>query len=234
MLLCQVERIEPYTNSIFKVILRPSRKLSFKAGQYIMVSFSFGSLAFSIASSPLNNTELELHVGSSHAERKNTLILEELKHALAKNQLIEIDGPFGDAWLRGSNANPILLIAGGTGISYIASILKSFLSHGDQRPIYIYWGAKDMENLYLHEEFVKLALDNVNVSYVPVTELASTPQYTKHGLVLDIVINDFHCLSGFDIYLCGPLKMMEIARTRLCNERDAKRQNMYADAFSYI
>ena len=49
-MLCSIEKIEPLTNFIFRVLLKPDQPFEFRPGQYINVSLSFGSLLFSIAS----------------------------------------------------------------------------------------------------------------------------------------------------------------------------------------
>ncbi|EGR7965503.1 NAD(P)H-flavin reductase [Vibrio vulnificus] len=233
-MLCSIEKIEPLTNLIFRVLLKPDQPFEFRAGQYINVSLSFGSLPFSIASCPSNGAFLELHIGGSDISKKNTLVMEELTNMSLSGNKVEISEARGEAWLRDKSTKPLLLIAGGTGMSYTFSILKNSLEQGFSQPIYIYWGAKDMDNLYLHDELVDIALAYPNVIYVPITESSSTPQYAKQGIVLDYVMRDFGSLSDFDIYLCGPYKMIEVARDWFCEKKGVESHQLYADALAYL
>ncbi|WP_045423944.1 flavin mononucleotide reductase LuxG [Vibrio jasicida] len=233
-MLCTIEKIEPLTSCIFRVVLKPEQPFDFKAGQYINVSLSFGSLPFSIASCPSEGGFLELHIGGSELRNKNILVMEELTNAWFSGKKLEVSEARGEAWLRSQSVKPLLLVAGGTGMSYTLSILRNSLQRGFTQPIYVYWGAKDMDNLYVHDELVDIALENKNVSYVPITEVSNSPQYAKHGQVLDCVMNDFRNLSEFDIYLCGSGKMVEVARNWFCKERGAELDQLYADAFAYL
>ncbi|NDJ83541.1 NAD(P)H-flavin reductase [Vibrio campbellii] len=233
-MLCSIEKIEPLTGFIFRVLLKPDQPFEFRAGQYINVSLSFGSLPFSIASCPSNGAFLELHIGGSDISKKNTLVMEELTNSWVCGNMVEVSEARGDAWLRDESVKPLLLVAGGTGMSYTLSILKNSLEQGFTQPIYVYWGAKDMDNLYVHDELVDIALENKNVSYVPVTEISTCPQYAKQGKVLECVMSDFRNLSEFDIYLCGPCKMVEVARDWFCDKRGAEPEQLYADAFAYL
>ena len=47
-------------------------------------------------------------------------------------------------------------------------------------------------------------------------------------------MSDFRNLSEFDIYLCGPCKMVEVARDWLCDKRGAVPDQLYAVAFAYL
>ncbi len=42
---------------------------------------------------------------------------------ILKEREIEVDIPHGEAWLRDDEDRPLILIAGGTGFSYVRSIL---------------------------------------------------------------------------------------------------------------
>ncbi|CAH7396254.1 putative flavin reductase [Vibrio chagasii] len=233
-MLCTVEKIEPLTSFIFRVVLRPDQPFDFRAGQYINLSLNCGDVPLSIASCPFEGDFLELHIGGSKLSDKNILVIDELTDAWLSAQKIKVSEPRGDAWLRSESAKPLLLIAGGTGMSYTMSILRNCLQHGFTQPIYIYWGAKDMNNLYVHDELVDIAYKNRNVRYVPITEVSSSPQYSKQGRVLECVMSDFRNLSEFDIYLCGPGKMVEFARTEFCKEKGVELDQLYSDAFAYL
>ncbi|GEM77313.1 NAD(P)H-flavin reductase [Vibrio sagamiensis] len=233
-MLSTIEKIEPLSNHIFRVFFKPGRELNYKAGQHLNVSLSFGSLPFSIASPPSENKLVELHIGGTEAIERDNVVIDELNHAWLRGKKVVLSEAQGDAWLRNQNENPLLLIASDTGISYILSILKYSLIQGFTQPIYVYWGAKGMKDLYVHEELIDIVLEHKNVSYVPIIETSTTPQYAKQGKVLDIVMSDFGNLSEFDIYLCGPNHMIEMARKWLCRERGAEPEHVYADEFAYL
>ncbi len=46
-------------------------------------------------------------------------------------------------------------------------------------------------------------------------------------------MSDFRNLSKFYICLCGPCKIVEVARDWFCDKRGAEPEQLYADAFTY-
>jgi aquacobalamin reductase/NAD(P)H-flavin reductase len=155
--------------------------------------------------------------------------------ALIKNKNIEIDAPHGEAWLRDDSSKPLLLIAGGTGLSYINSILKNCLNRGFTQPIYIYWGVKNSDFLYADSELATLSIQHSNLHYVPVVIEDSEERWLgKKGTVLSAVMGDFADLTLFDIYVCGPFMMAKAVKEQLILEKNARPDQMFADAFSYI
>ncbi|MUJ36684.1 NAD(P)H-flavin reductase [Aliivibrio fischeri] len=220
-------------NNIYKVFITPNNPIDFKAGQYVVVDFENEKRPFSIASCPTQTDEIELHVGGSDRE-KSLDAIEYFLNALVEESVIKIDVPYGNAWLRDESKKPLLLIAGGTGLSYIISILKNCLSKGFEQDIYLYWGVKDSSFLYEDEELFLLSLNNKNLHYIPVIEDKSEEWIGKKGTVLDAVMEDFTDLTHFDIYVCGPFMMAKTAKEKLIEEKKAKSEQIFADAFAYV
>ena len=74
---------------------------------------------FSIASSPCREGELELHIGAAEHNPYAIEVVEHMKAALEDGTAVEIEAPHGEAWVREDSDKPLLLIAGGTGFSYV-------------------------------------------------------------------------------------------------------------------
>ncbi|EXF91064.1 hypothetical protein HK44_029540 (plasmid) [Pseudomonas fluorescens HK44] len=47
-------------------------------------------------------------------------------------------------------------------------------------------------------------------------------------------MEDFTDLTYFDIYVCGPFMMAKTAKEKLIEEKKAKSEQMFADAFAYV
>lgn len=136
--------------------------------------------------------------------------------------------------MREDSDKPLLLIAGGTGFSYVRSILDNCLGRGINQPIFVYWGGRDECQLYANDELKALADKHSNLTYVPVVESAPEGWQGKTGNVLEAVSDDFVCLSAYDIYICGRFEMAGAAREQFSAEKGAERERMFADAFSFI
>jgi aquacobalamin reductase/NAD(P)H-flavin reductase len=232
---CTVKSIESLASNTYKIIIHPENKVEFKAGQYLLVVMGESDKRpFSIASSPCrHNGELELHIGAAEQNPYALEVVEKLKLAAKSGDFVEIEAPHGDAWLQESQ-RPILLIAGGTGFSYVRSILDHCISQSLDVPVYLYWGAKDADQLYAMEELLTIESENSNIHFVPVVENSDNHWSGKVGNVLQAVEEDFSTLSEFDIYIAGRFEMAGAARERFTANKHATPEHMYADAYAFI
>ncbi|MCW8329496.1 NAD(P)H-flavin reductase [Photobacterium sp. SDRW27] len=232
---CEVKSVEPLACNTFRILLKPEQSVDFKAGQYLLaVMGEKDKRPFSIASSPCREGELELHIGAAEHNPYAIEVVDTMKAALADGQQVEIEAPHGEAWVRETSDKPLLMIAGGTGFSYVRSILDNCLSRGVSQPIFVYWGGRDACQLYAHDELQALAEQHANLTYVPVVETAPEGWQGKTGNVLEAVSDDFVSLSSYDIYLCGRFEMAGAAREMFTAEKGAERERMFADAFAFI
>lgn len=232
---CKVKSIESLTCNTYKILLHPETPVEFKAGQYLMVVMGDkDKRPFSIASSPCRNEgELELHIGAAEENSYATEVIEKMKDAQTKGDYVEIDAPHGDAWLK-SGDRPILLIAGGTGFSYVRSIIDHCVSQNIKTPIYLYWGARSDGQLYAFNEMKALSEKFDNIHFVPVVESAPNIWNGKIGNVLSAVIADFESLEDFDIYIAGRFEMAGAAREQFSLQKNADRERIFGDAYSFI
>lgn len=233
---CKVKSIEPLAANTYQILLHPEQPVSFKAGQYLMVVMGEADKRpFSIASSPCRHEgEIELHIGAAEHNAYAIEVVESMKQALASGGDITIDAPHGEAWIREDSQRSILLIAGGTGFSYVRSILDHCISQSIEQPIYLYWGGRDEAQLYAKQELVEIAAAHAHIEFIPVIEDA-LPQWTgKKGNVLQAVSEDFESLADFDIYIAGRFEMAGAAREQFTQNKQAKSDHMFADAYAFI
>ncbi|WP_047048179.1 NAD(P)H-flavin reductase [Vibrio mexicanus] len=233
---CKVKSIESLAANTYRILLHPETPVTFKAGQYLTVVMGEkDKRPFSIASSPCRHEgELELHIGAAEQNAYALEVVEVMKAALENDSEITIDAPHGDAWVREESENPILLIAGGTGFSYVRSILDHCIAQNKNNTIYLYWGAKDASQLYAKAELDKIMSEHSNVTFVPVVESAQDAWSGKTGNVLQAIHSDFDTLENFDIYIAGRFEMAGAAREQFTQNLNAQSDQMYADAYAFI
>ena len=136
---CKVTSVEAITDTVYRVRLVPEAAFSFRAGQYLMVVMDErDKRPFSMASTPAEQEFIELHIGASELNLYAMAVMDRI----LKEREIEVDIPHGEAWLRDDEDRPLILIAGGTGFSYVRSILLSALARNPDRDIAIYWGGR--------------------------------------------------------------------------------------------
>ncbi len=231
---CEVKSIIPIAPFIYRVLLKPSTPIAFKAGQYLLAIMGENDKRpFSIASAPCREGEIELHIGAAEHNTYALSVVDAMASAQALNQPFYIEAPQGGAWLREETQKPLILVAGGTGFSYINSILERCVSLSLSQPIHVYWGARHPEQLYDHAHLLEVMQTNHNIHYIPVVECAGDEWAGRMGNVLDAVCADFESLAEKDIYLCGRFEMAKAAKMRFHDEKHASVDCMYADAFSF-
>ncbi|BET41949.1 MULTISPECIES: NAD(P)H-flavin reductase [Atlantibacter] len=228
---CKVTSVDAITETVYRVRLVPDSPFSFRAGQYLMVVMDErDKRPFSMASTPDEQGFIELHIGASELNLYAMAVMDRI----LKDREIVIDIPHGDAWLRDEDDRPLILIAGGTGFSYVRSILFTALARNPAREIAIYWGGREEKHLYDLAELEALSVNHPNLSVVPVVEQPEEGWRGRSGTVLTAVMQDFGTLSEHDIYIAGRFEMAKIARDLFCNERGAREDRMFGDAFSFI
>lgn len=183
--------------------------LSFRAGQYINIVTADGQRrAFSFANPPHQPHPIELHVRRIPGGRFTGHVFEGMK----LGDELKFEGPLGSFTLNEST-RPILFIAGATGFAPVKSILEDAFHRGVQRPMRLYWGVRQRKDLYLLELAQSWQREHANFQVVAVL---SEPQPDDHwtgrtGLVHEAMLADYGDLSGFEVYVCGSLKMVETA-----------------------
>lgn len=224
---CEVTLLEPYTETVFNVKLKPEQEVAFQAGQYLMVVMAEDDKRpFSIASNPSSPEMLELHIGASEENSYAMQVVERLKTGT-----IEVELPAGNAGLVETSERPLVLIAGGTGFSYTKSILERAVEV-NSRPISLYWGAREESHLYAKELAASLAEQHQQVTFIPVVESAPEGWTGKVGQVHKVVMEDVEQLSHCDIYIAGRFEMAGAARTDFATVGVTDR--LYGDAFDFI
>ncbi|EKO3593876.1 NAD(P)H-flavin reductase [Vibrio metschnikovii] len=233
---CKVKLIQPLANHTYQILLQPTTPVAFKAGQYLMVVMGEkDKRPFSIASSPCrDNGELELHIGAAEHNAYAQEVVQVMQQAFEQQGEVTIDAPHGEAWLQEDAKRPLLLIAGGTGFSYVRSILDRCLALGNITPIYLYWGARDEAQLYALQELQTITDQYAHVHFVPVVEKAPAEWSGKIGNVLQAVMADFDSLAEFDIYIAGRFDMAGAARDQFTQHKQAISERMFADAYAFI
>ena len=228
---CKVTSVDAITDTVYRVCLVPEAAFSFRAGQYLMVVMDErDKRPFSMASTPMESSFIELHIGASELNLYAMAVMDRI----LKNREIIVDIPHGDAWLRDDTQRPIVLIAGGTGFSYARSILLTVLDKQPEREVAIYWGGRELQHLYDLSELEALTLQHPRLKVVPVVEQPDENWQGRTGTVLSAVMQDYDNLEQYDVYIAGRFEMAKIARERFCAERGATAERIFGDAFAFI
>ncbi len=224
---CQLSECTDVGGDVWRVRLRaPAGKPPrYHAGQYLMIERESGEKsAFSLASAPHRGRELELHV---LAREKSAL---DLIEQLQRNRMARVELPFGDTHLAELPDGPLVLIAAGTGMAQMHSLLEHCRVRGFEYPVHLYWGVRRPEDFYTIEEWAQWQqLPNLFLHKV-VSDLCGWDG--RCGLLHEAVCEDIDDLSRIHVYASGSPAMVYATLDALVNAGMDAHQ-MRADVFAY-
>jgi len=203
--LYELKSIGEVAPSVFEMVVDPGGEaMSFQAGQYVNFLYPDGNAyPFSIASSPEGSGELVFYVRlapEDYALKSFLLNLEQTRE-------LQIQGPLGKCFYRDPEGKEIIMLAGGTGIAPMKSMID-FASEDDV--IHLFWGVEALSELFLHDYFLGLEHSEEIESYVPVIS-GHEPWGGASGWVHQEVLEHFPDLSEVVIYASGPYEMVSEA-----------------------
>jgi CDP-4-dehydro-6-deoxyglucose reductase, E3 len=206
-------------------------RLQFLAGQYIEFILKDGSRrAYSIANALHDSDFLQLHI----RVLKGGAFSEYAANELQEKAILRLEAPFGNFFLRENSDKPCIFVAGGTGFAPIKGIIEHMLHNNIKRDIILYRGARQLQDLYMHELCEKWAELMPNVTYIPVLSepLATDNWAGRTGLVHEAVLADHKDLRGFQAYVCGAPAMCEVAHTSFV-QQGLLADEFFSDAFTF-
>ena len=212
--------------------LPKSQRLQFLAGQYVDVLLAGGKRrAFSIASCPSLEDEIELHIRHVEGGDFTGFVFDELK----ERDILRLEGPLGNFFVRNDQPErPMIMLGGGTGFAPLKSMIENLFEQGDGREIHLYWGAQTSEELYLDELPARWARDHEHIHYSRAISDPGTspPGNAFTGFVHEAVVADFPDLSAYDVYMSGPPAMIDTARQAFIR-CGIDEQRLFYDSFEF-
>ncbi len=229
---CRVTAVEKATHDIWRVRLdiRTGGPYAFSAGQYASVEFPFArgkARDYSMANAPFE-PGIEFHV----REMSGGAVSSGLGEKLAVGDAVRVSGPFGSAHLREKHFGPVIAVAGGSGLAPIRAILVALDQLLDERPVYVYVGARTEADVYCEDEIRGLARlhPDWHVHWVLSHGEPDPGRARRTGLVTDAIAQDFASFEAFKAYVAGPPAMVEAA-SELLQARGLPLRDLHADAF---
>ena len=207
-------------------------KFGYLAGQYIDILLPDGRhRSFSIANAPHTSDNIELHIRIVEGGAFTNKALNEIE----EKTILRIEGPHGQFYLHEESDRDIIFMAGGTGFAPIKSIIEYAITHNINRQMYLYWGVRSEEDLYMHKLATMWDNDFDHIHYIPVLSNPkdSDSKDYRTGYVHETIIKDFpDGLARFDLYASGPPAMVEAGRI-VFELHHLPPEQYFSDAFEF-
>jgi len=202
--------------------------LVYRPGQYMNVLLEDGRhRSFSMASRP-NGTLVDFHVrripGGHFTDRH--------LGALREGEDLEVEIPLGSFHYHAEDNRPLVMVATGTGLAPIKSMLETLMDRDDCPPVSLYWGMRTEDELYLHDEIQTWGERLYDFHYMPVLSRAGAGWGGRRGHVQQAVLADLGDLSEHALYLCGSPAMIADAKTAFV-AHGASLDCLYTDSFVF-
>ncbi|MEM8889489.1 MAG: ferredoxin--NADP reductase [Bacteroidota bacterium] len=199
-------------------------RIHFLPGQFITLKVEIeGKVYFrsySISSAPRLDDVLSITIKRVKGGLVSNYILDHFK----VGQLVEFLAPKGRFIVENSikNERRLILIAGGSGITPIMSILRSTLFNEPKSRITLIYTSRDREHIIFKDKLEDLKGkfgERLNIEHVLSQESADVAfPYHKGRLtpeLLDEILNAIDHDLPKDFFLCGPLGLMEMVKIHL-------------------
>ncbi|NMA86751.1 MAG: 2Fe-2S iron-sulfur cluster binding domain-containing protein [Tissierellia bacterium] len=233
----KVESIVDMTPTIKKLRLRlkEGEEINFKPGQYVQLKAPIYKgndeevyRAYSIASPPSEKSYIDLIIGYVPGGICTTYVHQFLK----EGDTVNINGPYGHFYYQDHPDNEMVLVAVGTGMAPILSILYHMKENNIERKAKFYFGARTPEDLFLVDEMKEFEEILYDFEFVPTLSRAlDEHNWTGERGRVNVVL-DKHIEKPEDkeAYLCGSAGMIDSV-VQVLIEKGIIEESIYYDKF---
>ncbi|MBL4767561.1 MAG: 2Fe-2S iron-sulfur cluster binding domain-containing protein [Rhodobacteraceae bacterium] len=207
---------ENLTHDILAVEIKIETPIKFWAGQYVDITVTTQegetiTRSFSMANTPEQTQDLKFII-KKYPEGKFSNALD--GGAIEIGATVNVKGPYGSCFRREDKTGPLVLVAAGSGMSPIWSILHDHIASGEDRPVYFFYGARTGRDLFYLDEIKALIAEHSNITFIPVLSHAEEiDSWTgAHGFVHEVVQSELRRLdieTDACAFACGPPPMIE-------------------------
>jgi len=195
------------TTVAFTLEIPERERLAFLPGQYVNIAVpgSAETRSYSFSSAP-DDKEFTFLVKLTPGGVMTTWLTEQA----AVGDEMTFTGPNGSFFLR-ETARPLLLLAGGTGLAPILSILRRLRDSDASRPVHLVYGVSTDADLVELDRIEELAAALPNLTW---DHCVSDPDSTaaNKGYAMSLIRPEHLYEGDVAVYLCGPPPMVEAVR----------------------
>lgn len=216
-----VKKIKPETANVKSFTLTLPNWTRHDAGQHYDIRLTAedgyqAQRSYSIASGPAQEGEIDLTVERINDGEVSTY----LHDVLIPGDRLEVRGPIGGyfVWKAGVMVEPLVLIAGGSGVVPLMSMIRHRAQAGSKNPTRMLYSARTHEDIIYSDELEKLQKDGSGLEIFYTLTRSQPPNWKGYNRRIDDqmlqeIIKPFK--RTFQCFICGPTLLVEGAANSL-------------------
>ena len=218
--IASVRDIKPETAKVKTFTLTLPAWMRHHAGQHYDIRLTAedgyqAQRSYSIASAPERDGEIDLTIERIEDGEVSTY----LHDVLVPGDRIEVRGPIGGyfVWEAGMD-EPLLLIAGGSGVVPLMSMLRHRAAVGGKNPTALLYSSRSIEDIIYYQELEKLSATNGGLQIFHTLTRSQPADWNGYARRIDqAMLKEVAQPLGrsVQVYICGPTLLVEAAANAL-------------------
>jgi ferredoxin-NADP reductase len=219
-LVCRAVRQETHDVKTFVLTPATPGRFTYQPGQFMTYAFEIGGetihRCYTISSPPTRPNAISLTVKRVPNGPVSNWLHDNLKPGVSVKAL----GPMGSFTCFAHPATRYLFLSGGSGITPMMSMARTFHDLADPKDIVFVHSARTVTDIIFREELELLARLNPSFRYVPICE-AANPLVAYSGLTGRLSLDQVKLIApdfmDREVFVCGPQPYMAAVRKMLEN-----------------
>jgi len=215
-----IKDIKPETAKVKSFTLTLPAWMRHRAGQHYDIRLTAedgyqAQRSYSIASEPEREGEVDITVERIHDGEVSTYMHE----VLVPGDRIEARGPIGGYFVwEASMVEPLLLIAGGSGVVPLMSMIRHRAAVGAKNPTSLLYSSRDFDDIIYYNELEKLRTASNGVQVLHTLTRSQPPGWKGYARRIDPeMLKEVAQPLGKSVqaFLCGPTLLVEAVANAL-------------------
>jgi len=218
--IASISNIKPETATVKSFTLKLPEWMPHRAGQHYDIRLTAEDgyqtqRSYSIASEPEREGEVDITVERIDDGEVSTY----LHDVVVKGDRIEARGPIGGYFVwEATMTDPLLLIAGGSGVVPLMSMLRHRASVGGKNPTTLLYSSRNFEDVIYYDELDKLSKANSGPQIFHTLTRSQPAGWKGYARRIDdAMLKEITAPLGksVQVFICGPTLMVESAANAL-------------------
>jgi NAD(P)H-flavin reductase/hemoglobin-like flavoprotein len=193
--------------------VQPDYPVPYQAGQYLSVTAPQRDKLWRYltpANAPREDGTIDFHIRAV----EGGWVSRALVNHTQLGDVWRLGPPLGRMSVDRESGADVLMVAGGTGISTMTSLIEDLAQYGENPRVHLFYGGRTDEDLFALDDLRHMASINPWLTVVPVLENNPGARNAEHGTLADIVTK-YGAWADRDVLVAGSPAMIRSTVSRM-------------------